>query len=141
MLSKKIVLSMVVLGLLSSSLYAKKDENEHEKSNKEKHEKVDDRYYKEKHEKVDDGYYKEKHEKEKELPKGLEKKLAKDGSLPPGWEKKLSKGQIIDQSILGNGRILNSKDYPYMKNSQIYQVENRVFRVAEDTKMILEIFK
>ena len=71
----------------------------------------------------------------------LEKKLAKDGTLPPGWEKKLSKGQIIDQSILGNGRILNSKDYPYMKNSQIYQVENRVFRVAEDTKMILEIFK
>lgn len=129
MLNKKIVLSIVTLSLLSSSLYAKKDEYEHEKSNKEKHEKVDDRYYK------------EKHEKEKELPKGLEKKFAKDDTLPPGWEKKLSKGQIIDQSILGNGRILNSKDYPYMKNSQIYQVENRVFRVAEDTKMILEIFK
>lgn len=129
MLNKKIVLSIVTLSLLSSSLYAKKDEYEHEKSNKEKHEKIEDRYYK------------EKHEKEKELPKGLEKKLAKDGTLPPGWEKKLSKGQIIDQSILGNGRILNSKDYPYMKNSQIYQVENRVFRVAEDTKMILEIFK
>ena len=129
MLNKKIVLSIVTLSLLSSSLYAKKDEYEHEKSNKEKHEKIDDRYYK------------EKHEKEKEFPKGLEKKLAKDGTLPPGWEKKLSKGQIIDQSILGNGRILNSKDYPYMKNSQIYQVENRVFRVAEDTKMILEIFK
>ena len=129
MLNKKIVLSIVTLSLLSSSLYAKKDEYEHEKSNKDKHETIDDRYYK------------EKHEKEKELPKGLEKKLAKDGTLPPGWEKKLSKGQIIDQSILGNGRILNSKDYPYVKNSQIYQVENRVFRAAEDTKMILEIFK
>lgn len=127
MLNKKIVLSIIVLGLLSSSLYAKKDEYEHEKSNKEKHEKFDNRYYKEKH--------------EKELPKGLEKKLTKDGTLPPGWEKKLSKGQIIDKGILGNGRILNSKDYPYMKNSQIYQVENRVFRVSEDTKMILEIFK
>ena len=117
MLNKKIVLSIVTLSLLSSSLYAKKDEYEHEKSNK------------------------EKHEKEKELPKGLENTLATDGTLHDDREMNISTEQIIDQSILGNGRILNSKDYPYMKNSQIYQVENRVFRVAEDTKMILEIFK
>ena len=129
MLNKKIVLSIVALSLLSSSAYAKKDENEHEKYNKQRYERVDDRHYN------------EKHEKQKELPKGLEKKLERGGSLPSGWEKKLSKGQILDQNILGNGRILNSRDYPYMKNSQIYQVENRVFRIAEDTKMILEIFK
>lgn len=129
MINKKIVLSIVTLSLLSSSLYAKNDENEHEKYNKERYERVDDRYYK------------EKHEKQKELPKGLEKKLERDGRLPSGWEKKLAKGQVLDQRVLRSGRLLNTRDYPYIKNSEIYQVEDRIFRVAQDTKMILEIFK
>lgn len=105
MLKKKIVLSMIAVALLSSSLYAKKDEYE------------------------------------KELPKGLEKKLERDGTLPPGWQKKVAKGQVLDQRVLKSGRLLNTRDYPYIKNSEIYQVEDRIFRVAQDTKMILEVFK
>ena len=31
--------------------------------------------------------------------------------------------------------------FAYIKNSEIYQVEDRIFRVAQDTKIILEIFK
>lgn len=126
MLKRKVLLSIVTLCLLSSSAYAKKDEYEKEENQKHKN-----------YEKT----HKEMYEKQKELPKGLEKKLERDGTLPPGWEKKLSKGQIVDQRVLRSGRLLNSRDYPYIKNSEIYQVEDRVFRVAEDTKMILEIFK
>ena len=105
MLKKKIVLSVIAITLLSSFLYAKKDEYE------------------------------------KELPKGLEKKLERDGTLPPGWQKKVAKGQVVDQRVLRSGRLLNTRDYPYIKNSEIYQVEDRIFRVAQDTKIILEIFK
>jgi hypothetical protein len=140
MLKRKVLLSIVTLCLLSSSAYAKKDEYEKEENQKHKNY---EKTHKEMYEKQKDyeKNYKEKYEKQKELPKGLEKKLERDGTLPPGWEKKLSKGQIVDQRVLRSGRLLNSRDYPYIKNSEIYQVEDRVFRVAEDTKMILEIFK
>ncbi|MEM5556953.1 hypothetical protein [Aliarcobacter cryaerophilus] len=41
---------------------------------------------------------------------------------------------------MSNGRIVTSK-YPKIKNTEVYEVENRVFRIYKDTKEILDILK
>ena len=129
MFNKKIVLSAVVTSFLVSSLYAKN--NELEEMKKESYKTYGD------YEKS----YKEKGEKQKDLPKGLEKKVAKDGTLPPGWQKKIMKGQVADSMILERGTMINSKNYAYVKNTDIYRVDDKVFRIAQGTHMILEVFK
>ena len=153
MLNKKIIISFVTTCLLGGSLYAKP--NEEERNNKVKHEKQDYNHEKNrdfddkkiKHEKQKNSYDydrdyndKIKYEKQKELPSGLQKKLERGGTLPPGWQDKLAKGQIIDQSILGNGMIVTGK-YPRIKNTEVYEVENKIFRIHRDTKEILDILK
>ena len=129
MFNKKIVISAVVTSFLVSSLYAKNDELEEMKKDSNKTY-VD---YEKNHT--------EKSVKQKELPKGLEKKVAKDGTLPTGWQKKLAKGQVADSRILERGTMINSKNYPYVKNTDIYRVEDKVFRIAQGTHMILEVFQ
>lgn len=153
MLNKKIIISFATTFLLGGSLYAKP--NDGEGSNKVKHEKQNYNHEKNKdfddkkikHEKQKNSYDydrdyndKMKHDKQKELPSGLEKKLERGGTLPPGWQNKLAKGQIIDQNILGNGSIVTGK-YPRIKNTEVYEVENKIFRIHRDTKEILDILK
>jgi len=129
MLKKKIVLSMITIGLLSNSLYAKNSELEEMK-------KEANKTY------VDyEKNFKEKEIKQKELPKGLEKKVQKSDNLPNGWQKKLVKGQVIEQKILDKGTMINSKYYPYVKHTDIYRVDDKVFRIAQDTHVVLEVFK
>ena len=82
-----------------------------------------------------------KHKKQKNLPYGLQKKLNNGGTLPPGWQKKLEKGEIADESILREGVIIRDNRYPYIKNTKVYQVQDRIFRVVNNTKEILDILK
>lgn len=82
-----------------------------------------------------------KNKKQKNLPYGLQKKVNNGGTLPPGWQKKLAKGEIADESILREGVILRDNRYPYIKNTKVYQVQDRIFRVVNDTKEILDILK
>ena len=56
------------------------------------------------------------------------------------WQKKLEKGQIAHYDVLRNGVILTNK-YPKIINTDVYQVENRIFRIYKDTKEILDIIK
>ena len=81
-----------------------------------------------------------KSEKQKNIPPGLQKKVDNGGTLPPGWQKKIEKGEVVNSTILSNGRIVTSK-YPKIKNTEVYEVENRVFRIYKDTKEILDILK
>lgn len=52
----------------------------------------------------DDGKHKKskgkKNKKHKNLPHGLQKKLARGGQLPPGWQKKVARGEVLDADIL-----------------------------------------
>ena len=92
----------------------------------------------------DDGNYHEKkvkHDKQKEIPAGLQKKLENGERLPIGWEKKLEKGQIANEQMLHSGRILNTNLYPNIRNTEVYQVEDKIFRISRDTKEILDILK
>ncbi len=123
MLNKKIILTALCVSLIVVTVNAKEKENDYYQ---------DDRNYNEK---------KVKNEKQKEIPPGLQKKLEKGERLPAGWEKKLAKGQVADEQMLREGRVLNTNLYPNIRNTEIYQVENRIFRIAQNTKMILEIFK
>lgn len=82
--------------------------------------------------------------KQKNLPYGLQKKLQRTGELPPGWQKKIQKGEVVSHEVLENGVILLPpywKDHPYSKNSDIYEVEDRIIRVNRATNVILDVFK
>ncbi len=43
---------------------------------------------------------KKKQPKQKQLPYGLQKKLARGGQLPPGWQNKVRRGEVLDANIL-----------------------------------------
>lgn len=117
MFIRKILIGVLTLGvILGTNLYAKPGHSNDEKKEK-------------------------KSKKQKNLPYGLQKKLNNGGTLPPGWQKKLEKGQIADQNILNNGKVLDNRNYQDIKNTKVYQVQDRIFRVAQDTKEILDILK
>lgn len=122
MVNKNIILAVACVTLFGSSILSAKPNNDN----------YDERDYKE--EKINQ-------HKQKEIPHGLQKKLDNGERLPAGWEKKLAKGQIVDDHILHSGRILNTNLYPNVINSDIYQVENKIFRISRDTKEILDILK
>ena len=125
--------------IFSTSLFADKNkyddyESEYKHSKKEKYEK---------YEKYED--YEKKHKKEKkykELPKGLEKKVHRDGELPPGWQKKYQRGEVLDKEDLRHAReIRNYERYPEIKGTKIYEIQDKIFRVTNATREILEVFK
>src|SRR5574344_1425907 len=130
MLNKKIIISFLTFCLLSSSIYAKQSDDERESKKRDyKH----SNYHKDK----DYSDKKIKSEKQKNIPPGLQKKVDNGETLPPGWQKKIGKGEVVNSTILSNGRIVTSK-YPKIKNTGVYELENRVYK---DTKEILDILK
>ena len=133
MLNKRVIISFLTFCLLSSYIYAKQSDDERESKKRDyKH----SNYHKDK----DYSDKKIKSEKLKDIPPGLQKKVNNGGTLPPGWQKKIEKGEVVNSTILSNGRIVTSK-YPRIKNTEVYEVENRVFRIYKDTKEILDILK
>jgi len=117
MFIKKLLIGLLSLGILfGTSLYAKPDH-------------------------ANNGKKEKKMKKQKNLPYGLQKKINNGGTLPQGWQKKLKKGEVVDQSILNNGIILNNRTYPEIKNTKVYKVQDRIFRVIAETKEILDILK
>ena len=84
---------------------------------------------------------KEKVKKEKAIPYGLQKKVQRDGELPAGWKKKIKKGEVVDYTVLSKGRILKSFEYPYVKGTKVYEIEDKIIRVSNATKEILDILK
>ncbi len=83
--------------------------------------------------------YEEK--KQKSIPYGLQKKTQKGEPLPPGWQKKIRKGEVMDEDMLKRAKVIHSKDYPKTPGSEIYQIENKIFRVMKATREILEVIK
>lgn len=87
------------------------------------------------------GNGKEKVKKEKKIPYGLQKKVQRGGELPPGWKKKIEKGEVVDSSVLSKGKVNKSTEYPYVKGTKVYEIEDKIIRVSNATKEILDIFK
>lgn len=79
-----------------------------------------------------------------QLPPGLQKKYERTGTLPPGWQKKVQPGQVLSRDIYSYGR-----EIPYdlrrqlpigPVGSKILEVEGKIIRVMEGSRMILDVF-
>jgi hypothetical protein len=82
--------------------------------------------------------------KHKDLPPGLQKKVARGKALPPGWQKKIAAGQSLDYQVYRQGESLPDtllrRLPPPPIGSEILQVEDKIIRLNSATRTILDIF-
>ena len=80
----------------------------------------------------------------KNLPPGLQKKVARGKALPPGWQKKIAAGQSLDYQLYRQGERLPDvllKRLPQPPaGSEILQVEDKIIRINAATRTILDAF-
>ncbi len=79
-----------------------------------------------------------KPDNEKQLPHGLQKKLARSGELPPGWEKKLRLGEPLDNDIYNAAHIVAPLD---QHGVITVEIEGRIIRLIQASREIIEILK
>ena len=86
-----------------------------------------------------------KHGKEKQLPPGLQKKLARGGELPPGWQKKVARGEVLGMELYGRSRSLPEellRRLPrHVEGADLRLLEDRVVRILDDTHLILDVLQ
>ncbi len=82
----------------------------------------------------------EKVKKQKVIPYGLQKKVQSGKELPPGWQKKIAKGEVVDDAILQNAKVVDVL-YPSIKGTKVYEVGDKIFRLQNATREILEVLK
>jgi len=79
-----------------------------------------------------------KKDKDKQLPPGLEKKVAKGKPLPPGWQKKLAKGEVLDIKVYRHSTVIVPVD---SRGLVTVRVEGKLIRLIKATREIIEILK
>ncbi len=88
--------------------------------------------------------YKKNGKKKKNLPPGLQKKLARGGELPPGWQKKVARGEVLDWQLYSRSVKLPQdllRRLPAIsQGTELMRLEDRIFRILNDTREILDIF-
>ena len=100
-----------------------------------------------------DSYYREQFpakenkksgKKKKNLPPGLQKKLARGGELPPGWQKKVARGEVLDWQLYSRSVKLPQdllRRLPAIsQGTELMRLDDRIFRILNDTREILDIF-
>jgi len=80
----------------------------------------------------------------RDLPPGLQKKVARGKSLPPGWQKKVAPGRSLDYQVYRQGMslpdILLQRLPPSPIGSEIIRVEDKIIRLNSATRTILDVF-
>lgn len=80
----------------------------------------------------------------KELPPGLQKKVARGKQLPPGWQKKIARGKSLDYQVYRQGErlpdILLRRLPPPPIGSEILRVDNKIIRLISATRAVLDVF-
>ena len=83
-------------------------------------------------------------QKHKDLPPGLQKKVARGKSLPPGWQKKVAPGKTLNYHVFRQGESLPDallrRLPPSPIGSEILQVEDKIIRLNSATRTILDAF-
>ena len=83
-------------------------------------------------------------QRHKDLPPGLQKKVARGKALPPGWQKKVAPGQSLDYQVYRQGEslpdVLLRRLPPSSVGSEILQIENKIVRLNSATRTILDVF-
>jgi hypothetical protein len=82
-----------------------------------------------------------KYYKEKQIQHAVQKNMKKEEKVSKGIKSKLQKGQIADENFLNSGSMINTNKYENIKNTDIYRVQDRIFRISRKTREILEILK
>lgn len=86
-----------------------------------------------------------KGKKHKNLPPGLEKKIQRGKDLPPGWQKKIVKGEVLDNELYLNAVPVTIEERKYLPPSptgtKLLKIENKIIRVMEATRTILDVFE
>ena len=80
----------------------------------------------------------------RELPRGLQKKLARGKALPPGWQKKLARGRHLDYQVYRQGRPLPQELLTGLPagpaGTELIQVAEAIIRVHTTSRTILDFF-
>jgi Ni/Co efflux regulator RcnB len=78
------------------------------------------------------------------LPYGLQKKIARGRSLPPGWQKKVAPGHSLNYHVYRQGESLPDfllhRLAPPPVGSEILRIENKIIRLNAATRTILDVF-
>jgi len=86
---------------------------------------------------------KKKQHKQKQLPYGLQKKLARGGQLPPGWQNKVRRGEVLDADMLSRSLGLPdelTRRLPAHEDGiVIRRVGDKVVRVLEGKGTVLDV--
>ena len=86
----------------------------------------------------------ERNKKQKNLPPGLQKKVARGKELPPGWQKKVAPGDSLDYQVYRQGLNLPEEILRRLPQqpvgSEIIQVDDRIIRLNSATRTILDVF-
>jgi len=83
-------------------------------------------------------YYQSHPDRRKQLPPGL----AKKNRLPPGWQKKLAPGQRIPDDVWAHRVELPREiKVPDEKGVIRVRIDDRVVKVAERTREVLDVFE
>lgn len=100
-------------------------------------------YYRRAAENKNEHQGKNKQPKQKQLPYGLQKKLARGGQLPPGWQNKVRRGEVLDANILSRSLGLPdelTRRLPAHEDGiVIRRVGDKVVRVLEGKGTVLDV--
>jgi hypothetical protein len=81
--------------------------------------------------------------KKKQLPPGLQKKVARGGQLPPGWQTKVARGEVLDQEILRHSELIPhelARRLPALHDGEaIRRVGDKVVRVMEGNGTVIDV--
>lgn len=82
------------------------------------------------------------HSKVRQLPPGLQKKLARGGELPPGWQSKVVAGQVLEQELYAQSEPL-PEDLEGVLNrlpgEEHRRIGNKVIRILEGNGSIVDV--
>jgi len=94
---------------------------------------------------IQDYFREESGKKKKNIPRGLQKKVARGGELPPGWEKKIAKGEILPEDIYKTAEplpeALTKKLAEGLKDTVLVKIEDKIVRLSKATKEVLDVFE
>lgn len=98
-------------------------------------------YYRHENAQLGGGRYKEK--KRKNLPPGLQKKLARGGELPPGWQTKVSRGEVLDEELLRHSYLLPDELRKTLlrlrDGTEVRRIGDKIVRILEGNGTVIDI--
>jgi hypothetical protein len=80
---------------------------------------------------------------QRDLPPGLQRRLARGGDLPPGWQRKVERGEALTREQVQHGRRIDEelrRRLPRQpEGTVILETEDQVIRVLEATGEVLDV--